>query len=85
MCRITVLGKLYERFSNAGSDPRCSCKIEDLEMRTFINAKAVANTVREELAARGVELSHSDSLEITAKAFGWSASGEGHLAGDGLS
>lgn len=39
-------------------------------MRTFMNAKAVANTVRTELAAKGVELSHSDSLEIIAKAFG---------------
>ena len=33
-------------------------------------SKAVASTVRKELAARGVELSHSDSLEIAAKAFG---------------
>lgn len=39
-------------------------------MRTFIDAKAVASTVRSELAARGLQLSHSDSLEIIAKAFG---------------
>ncbi len=39
-------------------------------MRTFINAKAVATTFRAELATRGVQLSRSDSLEITAKAFG---------------
>lgn len=39
-------------------------------MRTFIHSKAVATTFRTELAARGVQLSHSDSLEITAKAFG---------------
>jgi hypothetical protein len=39
-------------------------------MRTFINSKAMATSVRDELAARGVQLSRSDSLEIIAKAFG---------------
>ena len=39
-------------------------------MRTYINAKAVAHTVRSEFSARGVQLSQSESLEIAAKAFG---------------
>jgi Glyoxalase superfamily protein len=40
------------------------------QMRDFRDAKAIAKTVRERLAARGLKLSQSDSLELTAHAFG---------------
>jgi hypothetical protein len=39
-------------------------------MRTFIDAKAMAKAMRETLAARGCEISHSEALEIVARQFG---------------
>ncbi|SDH28317.1 hypothetical protein SAMN05421505_113142 [Sinosporangium album] len=39
-------------------------------MRTFRDAKAMAKSLRTEMAARGVPLSHSEALEIVARQFG---------------
>ncbi len=39
-------------------------------MRDFRDAKAMASTLRDELAARSVQLSRADCLEVIAKAFG---------------
>jgi len=39
-------------------------------MRDFRDAKAIATTIRDELAARGVQLGRAETLEITAKALG---------------
>jgi ATP-dependent Lon protease len=39
-------------------------------MRDFRDAKAMAQTLRDTLKSRSVTLTHSESLEITAKAFG---------------
>lgn len=40
-------------------------------MRDFRDAKAVAQTLRDQLKAKGIILTHSDSLELTARAFGF--------------
>jgi hypothetical protein len=40
-------------------------------MRTFKDAKAMAKSLRDSLAARSVSLSHSECLEIVAKQFGF--------------
>ena len=39
-------------------------------MRDFRDAKAMAQTLREALAARSIPLTHSDSLELIARLFG---------------
>jgi Glyoxalase superfamily protein len=39
-------------------------------MRTHHDAKAMADTLRNEAAARGLKLTHSESLELVAKMFG---------------
>jgi hypothetical protein len=39
-------------------------------MRDFRDAKAMAKTLREALAARSIEISHSQALEIVARQFG---------------
>lgn len=39
-------------------------------MRSFHDAKAMAKTLRQALADRNVELSHSETLEIVARQFG---------------
>lgn len=39
-------------------------------MRTFRDAKAMAKAMREALAARGLDLQHSEALEIVARQFG---------------
>jgi uncharacterized glyoxalase superfamily protein PhnB len=44
--------------------------VEDQIMRTFRDAKAMAKSLRQALAHRGVELSHSESLELVAHQFG---------------
>ncbi len=40
-------------------------------MRDFRDAKAMARSLRPALAAKAVETSHSESLELIAKAFGY--------------
>jgi len=39
-------------------------------MRDFRDAKTMAKTLREALAARGIEINHSQALEIVARQFG---------------
>ncbi|MEX2453640.1 MAG: glyoxalase superfamily protein [Rhodospirillaceae bacterium] len=39
-------------------------------MRTFHDAKTMAKSLRQTLAARGVDLTHSETLEIVARQFG---------------
>lgn len=39
-------------------------------MRTFRDAKAMAKAMREALAAKGLDLQHSEALEIVARQFG---------------
>lgn len=39
-------------------------------MRGFMDSKAMARVMREQLAARGVEIGHSQALEIVARQFG---------------
>ena len=41
-------------------------------MRTYQDAKAIAKSLRDFLAARNVSLSHSECLEIIAQQFGFS-------------
>ena len=40
-------------------------------MRDFRDAKAMARTLRDSLKAKAVEITHSESLELIAKAFGY--------------
>jgi Glyoxalase superfamily protein/ClpX C4-type zinc finger len=40
-------------------------------MRTYQDARAMAKSLRDSLAARSVSLSHSECLEIVAKQFGF--------------
>ena len=40
-------------------------------MRDFRDAKAMAHALREALTRNGVETTHSESLELIAKAFGY--------------
>jgi len=40
-------------------------------MRTYLQSKAMAKSLRESLAAKNVALSHSECLEIVAKQFGF--------------
>ncbi|CAM5314859.1 hypothetical protein MAUB1S_05475 [Mycolicibacterium aubagnense] len=39
-------------------------------MRTFLDAKAMAKTMREALTAKNIEIPHSEALEIVARQFG---------------
>ena len=39
-------------------------------MRTFLDAKAMAKAMREALADKNIEISHSETLEIVARQFG---------------
>jgi uncharacterized protein len=40
-------------------------------MRDFRDAKVMAQTLREELAAKNISITHSECLELVAKEFGW--------------
>ena len=40
-------------------------------MRTYLQAKAMAKSLRDELAAKSVPLTHSECLEIVARQFGF--------------
>jgi hypothetical protein len=39
-------------------------------MHTFMDAKLMAKLLRQALAERGIDVSHSDSLEVVARQFG---------------
>lgn len=40
-------------------------------MRTFLDAKTIAKTLRSELAVKKIELTHSESLELVSRLFGF--------------
>ena len=40
-------------------------------MRTYQDAKTIAKSLRASLASRGVDLTHSECLEIVARQFGF--------------
>ena len=45
-------------------------KRKDNDVRTFQDAKVMAKALREEVATRDLEISHSTALEIVARQFG---------------
>jgi hypothetical protein len=60
---------LGEHVSNAGTD--ILSPLEDRTMRSFLDAKIMAKSLRQSLADRQIELSHSDCLELVARQFGF--------------
>ncbi|GMB80375.1 glyoxalase superfamily protein [Shinella zoogloeoides] len=58
-----------EGVGNAGTDEDFA-GTEGTDMRDFRDAKAMAKAMRETLAARNIEISHSEALEIVARQFG---------------
>src|SRR5262245_65122821 len=48
----------------------CFVQAKDQDMRDFRDAKAMAGTLRTALAAKGLKITVSESLELIAKAFG---------------
>jgi uncharacterized glyoxalase superfamily protein PhnB len=60
-----------EHGSNAGAEHDLRCEKDDL-MRDFRDAKSMAKTLRAELERQGLNgLTHSQSLEIVARQFGF--------------
>jgi len=59
-----------ERVGNAGPDLFRS-SMKEVLMRDFRDAKLMAHSLRAALKAKGVEISHSEALELIAKAFGF--------------
>lgn len=55
--------------SNASTD-RDEPAEEDQTMHTFMDAKLMAKLLRQALADRGIDIAHSDSLELVARQFG---------------
>src|SRR5262245_5069232 len=48
----------------------CFVQAKDQDLRDFRDAKAMAGTLRTALAAKGLKITVSESLELIAKAFG---------------
>ena len=59
-----------ERASNASLWHSCLVHAKDADMRDFRDAKAMAHTLRAALAAKGLKITNSRSLELIAEAFG---------------
>jgi hypothetical protein len=59
-----------ERVSNASAGTSCFVQAKDQGMRDFRDAKAMAHTLRASLAAKGLNITVSQSLELIAQAFG---------------
>jgi hypothetical protein len=59
-----------ERASNASPWHFCLVQAKDEDMRDFRNAKAMAQTLRGALAATGLKITVSQSLELVAEMFG---------------
>jgi hypothetical protein len=59
-----------ERASNASPWHSCLVHAKDADMRDFRDAKAMAHTLRAALAAKGLKITNSQSLELIAEAFG---------------
>jgi len=70
--RITAFVALCpnERASNASPWHFCLVQAKDEDMRDFRNAKAMAQTLRAALAAKGLKITISQSLELIAEMFG---------------
>jgi hypothetical protein len=69
--RLFLTGSLIgEKVSNADTDHTFRRK-QDWIMRTFLEAKAMASTMREQLALTGVTIPHARALEIVARQFGF--------------
>src|SRR5262245_37829389 len=58
------------RVSNSSPDAPISFEQRMRDMRDFRHAKAMASTLRAALAAKGLKITVSESLELIAKAFG---------------
>jgi Glyoxalase superfamily protein/Clp amino terminal domain, pathogenicity island component len=58
------------RVSNASPDTPTSFEQRMQDMRDFRDAKAMARTLRADLAAKGLKITIGQSLELIAKAFG---------------
>lgn len=58
-----------EGVGNAGTDEDFAVT-KGTDMRDYRDAKAMAKALRESLAARNTEISHSEALEIVARQFG---------------
>jgi hypothetical protein len=59
-----------ERASNASLLRTCFVQAKDEEMRDFRDAKAMAQTLRASLAAKGHKITNSQSLELISEALG---------------
>jgi hypothetical protein len=59
------------RVGNAGSDFLLFADEEAALMRDFRDAKVMARALRDALKAKAVETTHSEALELIAKAFGY--------------
>ncbi|MGI9499836.1 MAG: Clp protease N-terminal domain-containing protein, partial [Geminicoccaceae bacterium] len=59
-----------DRASNASVWHLCFVHAKDSDMRDFREAKAMARTLRSTLAAKGLKISNSQSLELIAEIFG---------------
>jgi Glyoxalase superfamily protein/Clp amino terminal domain, pathogenicity island component len=59
-----------ERVSNASPGARFFVQAKDRDMRDFRDAKAMARTLRAALAAKGLKITISQSLELIAELFG---------------
>jgi hypothetical protein len=59
-----------ERVSNASPGTSCFAQAKDKDMRDFRDAKVMARTLRTVLAAKGLKITISESLELIAQAFG---------------
>jgi uncharacterized glyoxalase superfamily protein PhnB len=65
-----ILLRSGERVSNASTDHPSFAQQQRIEsMRTFVDAKAMAKSLRSALSDKGVAVSHSECLEIVAAQF----------------
>src|SRR5688572_29091838 len=66
----SILVQPAERVSNASTDHSVRSEQRITRMRTFLDAKAMAKTLRSSLGDKQISLSHSECLEIVAAQFG---------------
>jgi len=60
-----------EGIGNAGTDGAFAARKGSIPMRTAQDAKAMAKSIRQSLAEKKIEISHSEALEIVARQFGY--------------
>jgi catechol 2,3-dioxygenase-like lactoylglutathione lyase family enzyme len=63
--------KCGERFSNASTDNQVRRRAKGSDMRTFLDSKAMARALRNQLAEKKIALTHSECLELVAEQFGF--------------